>query len=97
MGRPNVGKSSLMNSLMGSDQVIVSDIPGTTRDSVSLVFKGTNFVLTDTAGLRKQGKLRYDRLEKFSVIRSLQALEYTDVGVLVIDGSQELAKQVESF
>ena len=95
LGRPNVGKSSLMNSLMGSDQVIVSDIPGTTRDSVSLPFsfKGTNFVLTDTAGLRKQGKLRYDRLEKFSVIRSLQALEYTDVGVLVIDGSQELAKQ----
>jgi GTP-binding protein len=95
LGRPNVGKSSLMNALFGNHKVIVSDIPGTTRDSVSLPFSynNTNFVLTDTAGLRKQGKLRYDRLEKFSVIRSLQALEYTDVGVLVLDASQELAKQ----
>ena len=95
LGRPNVGKSSLMNALFGNDKVIVSDIPGTTRDSVSLPFSynNTNFVLTDTAGLRKQGKLRYDRLEKFSVIRSLQALEYTDVGVLVLDATQELAKQ----
>jgi GTPase len=95
LGRPNVGKSSLMNSLMGSKKVIVSDIPGTTRDSVSLPFKyqETNFMLTDTAGIRKQGKLRFDRLEKFSVIRSLKALEYTDVGVLVIDVTQLLAKQ----
>jgi len=95
LGRPNVGKSSLMNALFGNDKVIVSDIPGTTRDSVSLPFtyNNTNFVLTDTAGLRKQGKLRYDRLEKFSVIRSLQALEYTDVGVLVLDATEELAKQ----
>jgi GTPase len=95
LGRPNVGKSSLMNSLFGNHKVIVSDIPGTTRDSVSLPFKynETNFVLTDTAGLRKQGKLRYNRLEKFSVIRSLQALEYADVGVLVLDATEDLAKQ----
>lgn len=95
VGRPNVGKSSLMNSLFGEDKVIVSDVSGTTRDSVYMPFEydDKKFTLIDTAGIRKRGKLRFSRIEKYSVIRSLQALEEADVGVLTMDCSDPLAKQ----
>lgn len=95
LGRPNVGKSSLMNSLFGEDKVIVSDVSGTTRDSVYLPFEYNEekFLLIDTAGIRKRGKLRFSDLEKYSVIRSLQSLEESDVAVLVMDCTDALAKQ----
>ncbi len=95
IGRPNVGKSSLMNSLFGEDKVLVSDVSGTTRDSVYMPFKyeDNDYVLIDTAGIRKRGKLRFSKIEKYSVIRSLQSLEEADIGVLTMDCSEPLKKQ----
>jgi GTP-binding protein len=95
VGRPNVGKSSLINAIFGKDQVVVSETPGTTRDSVSLMFdyEDKNFMLTDTAGIRRSGKLRKEWLEKYSVLRSLKAIESSDVCVLVLDSFEKLAKQ----
>lgn len=95
VGRPNVGKSSLVNAIFGKEQVIVSDVPGTTRDSVSLMFEfeDKNFLLTDTAGIRRSGKLRKEWLEKYSVLRSIKAIESSDVCVLVIDSFEKLSKQ----
>lgn len=95
VGRPNVGKSSLMNCLFGEERVLVSDISGTTRDSVYMPFKYNDhdFVLIDTAGIRKRGKLRFSKIEKYSVIRSLKSLEEADIGVLTMDCSEPLRKQ----
>jgi len=95
VGKPNVGKSSLINRLLGKDRVIVSDVSGTTRDSVELdfEFEDEKFTLVDTAGIKKSGKLRGDWLEKFSVFRSLKAIEESDVVCLVIDCSERLSKQ----
>jgi GTP-binding protein len=95
VGRPNVGKSSLVNAILGKEQVIVADIPGTTRDSVSLLFdyEDKGFVLTDTAGIRRSGKLRESKVEKYSVLRSLKSIQVSDVCVLVIDSVEKLAKQ----
>jgi GTP-binding protein len=95
VGRPNVGKSSLVNAILGKDQVIVSEVSGTTRDSVSLPFdyEGKNFLLTDTAGIRRSGKLRREYIEKYSVLRSLKSIQQSDVCVLVIDSVERLAKQ----
>lgn len=95
LGRPNVGKSSLMNKLFGEEKVLVSDMSGTTRDSVYMPFtyNDKDFVLIDTAGIRKSGKLRFSRVEKYSVIRSLQSLEDSDVGVLTMDCTEPLKKQ----
>lgn len=86
VGRPNVGKSSLINGLFGKSKVIVSDTPGTTRDAVEVPFEylGEQFVLIDTAGVRKRGKVEAG-IEKYSVMRSLQSLEDTDIAVLVLD------------
>lgn len=86
VGRPNVGKSSLINGLFGKSKVIVSDTPGTTRDAVEVPFEylGDQFVLIDTAGVRRRGKVEAG-IEKYSVMRSLQALEDTDIAVLVLD------------
>ncbi len=86
IGRPNVGKSSLVNALLNEDKAIVSDIAGTTRDAVDTPFKyeGKDFVAIDTAGIRKSGKI-YENIEKYSVIRSMKAIERSDVCVLVID------------
>ncbi len=95
VGRPNAGKSSLVNSLLGKDQVIVSDKPGTTRDSVTLPFdyEDDGFVFIDTAGIRKSGKRRGEWLEKFTFMRSLQSIEMSDVVVLVLDAEAGLGKQ----
>ena len=95
LGKPNVGKSSLLNCIFDDNKVMVSDIPGTTRDSVSLPFNFNekDYVLTDTAGIRRSGKLRFDKLEKYSVMRSLQSLQACDVALLVMDATEKLSKQ----
>ncbi len=88
IGRPNVGKSSLVNALLNEERVIVSPIAGTTRDSVDsiLKYKGEEYVVIDTAGIRKQGKI-YEKIEKFSLIRSLRAINRSDICILVIDST----------
>jgi len=94
VGKPNVGKSSLLNKLVGKDRSIVSPIAGTTRDAVDtpIVFNGTEITLIDTAGIRKRGKI--DRgVEKYSVIRSLRAIERSDVALLMIDATQPITAQ----
>jgi GTP-binding protein len=94
VGRPNVGKSSLTNALLGYDRSIVTDIPGTTRDSVNSILKyyGQEIVLVDTAGLRKKKKVE-ESVEFFSTIRSLKAVGECDVVILMIDAKQGLEKQ----
>ena len=86
IGRPNVGKSSLVNALLNEDRVIVSDIAGTTRDSVDIPFKydKEDYVLIDSAGMRKQGKI-YESIEKYSLLRSLRAMDRADICLLVIN------------
>lgn len=87
IGRPNVGKSSLVNAILNQERVIVSDKEGTTRDSVDTPFtkEGREYVVIDTAGIRKKGKV-YENIEKYSVLRSLQAIERADVILFVVDG-----------
>ncbi|KAF0226556.1 MAG: GTP-binding protein [Erysipelotrichaceae bacterium] len=87
IGRPNVGKSSLVNAILNQERVIVSDKEGTTRDSVDTPFTkdGKEYVVIDTAGIRKKGKV-YENIEKYSVLRSLQAIERADVILFVVDG-----------
>lgn len=94
IGRPNVGKSSLVNALLGSERVMVSPEAGTTRDAVDspLVFDGQRFVLIDTAGIRRRGKV-YERIEKYSVIRALRAIERADVVFVVLDGEAGIIEQ----
>jgi len=93
-GRPNVGKSSLINRLTGSDRMVVSDIPGTTRDAVDIVLnrKNRTYTLIDTAGIRRKGKVR-EKLEKFSIIRALAALERCDLALLLIDAGEGITEQ----
>jgi GTP-binding protein len=87
IGRPNVGKSSLVNAILNQERVIVSEIEGTTRDAIDTPFThdGREYVVIDTAGIRKKGKV-YEKIEKYAVLRSLQAIERADVIVFVIDG-----------
>lgn len=94
IGRPNVGKSSMINALLGEDRVLVSNIAGTTRDAIDteLTYAGNPYVLIDTAGVRKRGKV-YEKTEKYSVLRALRAIERCDVAVLVIDGEQGIIEQ----
>jgi GTP-binding protein len=94
IGKPNVGKSSLLNRLLGEERVIVSPIPGTTRDAVDthLEYQGTALTLIDTAGIRRRGKIE-PGVEKFSVLRSLRAIERADVALLVLDATQGVALQ----
>lgn len=89
IGRPNVGKSSILNRLIGEKRSIVDDKPGTTRDTVdvNIRFEGQNFQVLDTAGIRRKSRMA-DKLEKFSALRSLEALEQCNVSVLVIDASE---------
>ncbi len=88
IGRPNVGKSSLINALLNESRVIVSDVAGTTRDAIDTKFKYNHeeFTVIDTAGMRKKGRI-YESVEKYSLIRSLKAIERSDVCVVVIDAS----------
>ncbi len=94
LGRPNVGKSSLINRLVGTERMVVSDIPGTTRDSVDTVLsrKNRSYTLIDTAGIRRKGKVR-EKLEKFSIIRALAALERCDIALLLIDAGEGITEQ----
>ena len=94
VGRPNVGKSTLVNALLGEERVIAFDQPGTTRDSIEIPFErnGKAYTLIDTAGLRRRGKVE-ETAEKFSVVKTLQALESCNVAVLVLDARQEIAEQ----
>ncbi len=94
IGRPNVGKSSLINTLLDSDRCIVSNIPGTTRDSIDtfLQANGQDFVLVDTAGIRRKGKTK-QVLDKFSVIMALKALDRCDVAILLLDGMEMITDQ----
>ena len=94
IGRPNVGKSSLTNALLGEDRVIVSEIEGTTRDAINCSFEkdGTKYTVIDTAGMRKRGKI-YENIEKYSVLRALSALENSDVVLVVLDGERGIIEQ----
>ena len=94
LGRPNVGKSSLLNALMGTDRSIVTDEAGTTRDAIHSRYKmyGNDFILIDTAGIRKKSKVK-DDIEFYSVLRSLRALEESDVCIIVIDAERKLESQ----
>lgn len=89
VGRPNVGKSSLINALLNQDRVIVSDVAGTTRDAIDSVLKynGEEFVAIDTAGIRKKGKI-YENIEKYSLLRSMKAIDRSDICLLVINAEE---------
>lgn len=94
IGRPNVGKSSLVNALLGEERVIVSQIPGTTRDAIDTTFTKDEqeYVVIDTAGMRKRGKV-YEATEKYSVMRSLKAIDRSDVVLVVINGEEGIIEQ----
>ena len=89
IGRPNVGKSSLVNALLNEDRVIVSDVAGTTRDAIDTVFTyhGEEYVVIDTAGMRKKGKV-YEAVEKYSLLRSMKAIDRSDVCCIVINAEE---------
>ena len=93
-GRPNVGKSSLINRLLGEERMVVSNIPGTTRDSIDtlLTQKSKNYLLIDTAGIRRKGKTK-EKLEKFSIIKALAALESCDLVLILIDAEEGITEQ----
>lgn len=94
VGKPNVGKSSIINKLLGENRVIVSDIAGTTRDAIDTVIKrnGKEYIFIDTAGLRRKNKIKED-IERFSIIRTVTAVERADVVVLVIDANEGVTEQ----
>ena len=101
IGRPNVGKSSLVNALLNEEKAIVSDVAGTTRDAVDTEFKydGKDFVVIDTAGMRKKGRI-YENVEKYSLLRSMKAIERSDVCVIVINAEEgiiEHDKHIASY
>jgi len=94
VGRPNVGKSTLVNALLGEERMIAFDTPGTTRDAIEVDFSfgGRDYLLVDTAGLRRRGKV-FETVEKFSVVKTLQAIDDCNVAVLLFDGAAEIAEQ----
>ena len=89
VGRPNVGKSSLINALLNQERVIVSDVAGTTRDAIDTILKynGQEFIVIDTAGMRKKGKV-YESIEKYSLLRSMKAIDRSDICLLVINAEE---------
>ena len=95
VGKPNAGKSSLINRLVGENRVIVSNIAGTTRDAIDIPFKynGKKYMLIDTAGMRRKKKIEDETVERYSIIRSLDAIRNADIVVLVIDSSAEISDQ----
>ena len=95
VGKPNVGKSSLANRILGQDRSIVSNIPGTTRDAIDTPFyrDGKKYIITDTAGMRKKGKIERDSVERYSVIRSLAAVRRADIVITMIDAEQGITEQ----
>jgi len=94
VGRPNVGKSSLLNAILGTQRAIVSDVPGTTRDAIDteVEFQERKLILVDTAGIRRRGRIG-PGVEKYSVLRSIRAIESSDVALLLVDASEGLAAQ----
>lgn len=98
IGKPNVGKSSLINRLLGEERLIVSDIPGTTRDSIDSTLETENgkFILVDTAGLRRKSKVK-EEIERYSVIRTYTAIERADVCILMIDATEGVTEQDEKI
>lgn len=95
IGRPNVGKSSLINAILGEDRVIVSDIEGTTRDAIDTYFEseeGQKFLMIDTAGMRKRGKV-YESTEKYSVMRAMRAIERSDIVLMVLNAEEGIREQ----
>lgn len=94
IGRPNVGKSSMVNAILRQERVIVSDVEGTTRDAIDTPFRrdGKDYVIIDTAGIRKRGKI-YENVEKYSIMRAMSAIERSDVVLVVLDGESGLREQ----
>lgn len=94
IGRPNVGKSSLVNRILGSERVLVSDLPGTTRDAIDVTFRAFDkkYVLIDTPGIRRRSKTR-EKIEKFSVIKALRSIDRCQVAVLLLDASEGITAQ----
>lgn len=94
LGKPNVGKSSIVNKLLGEERVIVSNIPGTTRDAIDTPFvaNGQKYIIIDTAGIRRKSKIS-EELERYSVVRALAAIRRCDVALLVIDATEEVTEQ----
>jgi GTP-binding protein len=94
VGRPNVGKSTLVNTLLGEDRVIAFDMPGTTRDSIEIPFErdGRHYTLIDTAGIRRRGKV-FETIEKFSVVKTLQSISEANVVLLLLDAQQDISEQ----
>jgi GTP-binding protein len=94
VGRPNVGKSTLINTLLGEERVIAFDAPGTTRDSIEIDFErgGSKYVLVDTAGMRKRGKV-FEAIEKFSVVKTLKSIEDANVVILMVDAQADVSDQ----
>ncbi len=94
IGKPNVGKSSIINRLLGENRVIVSEIAGTTRDAIdtAVSYEGKEYIFTDTAGLRRKSKVKED-LEHYSVVRTITAVERSDIAVLVIDAAEGVTEQ----
>ncbi len=95
VGRPNVGKSSMVNKILGYERVIVSDVAGTTRDAVDTPFtrNGKNYTIIDTAGLRRKRGVEFDTVESYSVMRSIAAIKRADVVLIVFDSSEEISEQ----
>ncbi len=94
VGKPNVGKSSLINSILGEERVIVTNIPGTTRDAIDTYFEhdGNDYMFIDTAGLRKKKKI-YEDVERYSVVRTLRAVDRADIAILVVDATEGISEQ----
>lgn len=94
VGRPNVGKSTMVNTLLGEERVIAFDMPGTTRDSIEIPFErdGKHYTLIDTAGIRRRGKV-FEAIEKFSVVKTLQSISEANVVLLLLDAQQDISEQ----